>query len=63
LFNHFAVKSLTAGVFTDNPASARVLLACGFVLIGEEMHQSRGRLAPAPAQVYRLSNPLQTVAT
>lgn len=63
LFGQFALKSLTAGVFTDNPASAKVLQACGFALLGEEMHQSRGRLAPAPAQVYRLSNPLQTVAT
>ena len=63
LFDRFAPKSLTAGVFADNPASARVLQACGFSLLGEEMHQSRGRLAPALAQVYRLSNPLQTVAT
>lgn len=59
LFQTFDPPALTAGVFTDNPASARVLTACGFELIREEMHVSRGRLAPAPCWVYRLANPKQ----
>ncbi len=57
LFARFAPPALRATVFTDNPASARVLEAAGFARIGEEMHVSRGRLAPAPAWVYRLANP------
>lgn len=63
LFAQFDPPALTAGVFTDNPASARVLQTCGFVLTGEELHQSRARLAPAPAWVYRLSNPKQAAST
>ena len=63
LFDRFAPTALTAGVFTDNPASARVLLACGFVLTHEEVHASRGRLAPAPCWVYRLSNPKEAPST
>ncbi len=59
LFDRFNPPALTAGVFTDNPASARVLSACGFTLQREELHPSRGRLAPAPAWVYRLANPNQ----
>lgn len=62
LFDRFVPRALTAGVFTDNPASARVLQICGFSLVGEEMHASRGRLAPAPAWVYRLANPLLAVS-
>ena len=58
-FTRFATVALTAGVFTDNPASARVLEACGFVRTGEEVHPSRGRLAPAACWVYRLANPKQ----
>lgn len=58
LFDRFPVPALIAGVFTDNPGSAHVLQACGFVLTGEELHTSRGRLAPAPAWVYRLLRPL-----
>ena len=59
LFDRFNPPALTAGVFTDNPASARVLQSCGFTLHREELHPSRGRLAPAPAWVYRLANPNQ----
>lgn len=59
LFQTFDPPALTAGVFTDNPASAKVLASCGFQLIREEMHVSRGRLAPAPCWVYRLANPKQ----
>jgi RimJ/RimL family protein N-acetyltransferase len=57
LFDRFDPPALTAGVFTDNPASATVLRASGFALIREELHASRGRLAPSPCWVYRLSNP------
>ena len=59
LFDRFDPVALRAGVFTDNPASARVLEVCGFVRIGEETHASRARLAPAPAWVYRLPNPME----
>lgn len=57
LFDRFSCAALRAGVFTDNPASARALEACGFVRVGEGLHASRGRLAPAPAWVYRLERP------
>ena len=62
LFERFDIPAIKAGVFTDNLASARVLQACGFDLIGEEDHTSRGRLAPAPCWVYRLLHPLSLVA-
>lgn len=61
LFDRFAPRALTAGVFADNPASARVLERCGYVRAGEGLHESRGRLAPAPAWVYRLENPSERV--
>lgn len=63
LFASFNPPALTAGVFTDNPASARVLRKCGYQLIREELHASRGRLAPAPARVYRLANPNKAETT
>ena len=63
LFDRFPVPAITAGVFTDNPASARVLEKLGFRLIAEEKHASRGRLAPAPVWVYRLERPLPPVLT
>ena len=59
LFDRFDPPALTAGVFTDNPASAKVLTSCGYTLAREELHASRGRLAPAPCWVYRLANPKQ----
>lgn len=57
LFDRFPVPAITAGVFTDNPASARVLEKLGFTLLREDLHPSRGRLAPAPLWVYRLERP------
>jgi RimJ/RimL family protein N-acetyltransferase len=54
LFGRFDVPALRAGVFTDNPASARVLAHCGFARVDEVLHASRGRVAPAPCWVYRL---------
>jgi RimJ/RimL family protein N-acetyltransferase len=55
LLDRCPVPALTAGVFTDNPVSARVLEACGFVRTGTAPHTSAARLAPAPAWQYRLS--------
>jgi RimJ/RimL family protein N-acetyltransferase len=63
LFDRFNPPALTAGVFTDNPASANVLASCGYMLVREELHPSRGRLAPAPSWVYRLANPKQADRT
>lgn len=57
LFRRFDIPALTAGVFTDNPASARVLEKLGFLRLREEIHASKGRLAPAPLWVYRLERP------
>lgn len=61
LFDHFPIAALTAGVFTDNPASARVLEKQGFTRLREEVHASKGRLAPAPLWVYRLERPSTSV--
>jgi RimJ/RimL family protein N-acetyltransferase len=61
LFRTFPVPAITAGVFTDNPGSARVLEKQGFVFMREEIHPSRGRLAPAPLWVYRLERPSEVV--
>ncbi len=55
LLGRFPVPALTAGVFTDNPASARVLEACGYLRTGTATHASAARPAPAPAWQYRLS--------
>jgi RimJ/RimL family protein N-acetyltransferase len=57
LFDRFPVAALTAGVFFDNPASMKVLLACGFQEIGVADHVSRGRSAPAPCHLFRLPRP------
>lgn len=55
LFNHFAPDALRAAVFTDNPASARVLEACGFCRVGVDMQGSAGRETPTPGWLYRLA--------
>ena len=47
--------SLNACVFTDNPASARVLDKCGFEYIADCLGSSRARLEPATNWQYRLS--------
>jgi len=57
LFDRFDVPALRAGVFFDNPASKKLLRACGFEEIGVEDHPSRGRDAPAPAHIFRLARP------
>jgi RimJ/RimL family protein N-acetyltransferase len=62
LFDSFPVPALTAGVFIDNPASARLLEKQVFRRIAEDLHPSRGRLAPAPLWVYRLERPSRPVA-
>lgn len=51
----FAVPALTADVFTDNPASARVLERLGFLRTGTGVGTSLQRLEPAPVWQYRLS--------
>ena len=43
LFDRFEPSALSAGVFTDNPASARVLGKCGFQKLSETLHASCGR--------------------
>lgn len=61
MFDRFAVPALTATVFQDNPASVRVLEAAGFTRLGESVHASAARLAPASVWHYRLTrHPLQT---
>ena len=57
LFDRFPVPALRAGVFFDNPASMKLLRACGFEEIGIEDHPSRGRDAPAPCHIFRLPRP------
>jgi len=54
LFGRFTLEGLTARVFTDNPASARVLEKLGFVRTGEATAVSAQRLEPAPVWQYRL---------
>lgn len=57
LFDRFPVPALRAGVFFDNLASMKLLLACGFKEIGVEDHPSGGRDAPALCHIFRLSRP------
>ena len=57
LFDRFPVPALSAGAFFDNPASIRVLQACGFVETHVEDHASRGRPAPARCHIFRLARP------
>ncbi len=55
VFARFPVPALRADVFTDNPASARVLARAGFVPSGEGVGVSAQRLEPAPVWKYRLA--------
>lgn len=57
LFDRFDMPALAAGVFADNPASARVLEKCGFALVSQEMHASRGREALSPSFTFHLQRP------
>lgn len=52
----FGLKAIRAEVFTDNPASARVLEKAGFRQTGVEMLTSAQRAAPAPGWIYRLTS-------
>lgn len=45
---------LTAGHFTDNPASARVIEKLGFVSVGGEVRDCEARGAKVPCRNYRL---------
>lgn len=56
LFDRFPVSALTAGVFHDNPASMKVLRACGFSETHVEDHSSLGRTAPARCHIFRMSS-------
>lgn len=55
LFDRFAPDEIAAGVFTDNPASARVLGKLGFTYFAETLGKSAQRLEPAPLSLYRLT--------
>lgn len=51
--SRFALPVLRANVFTDNPASARVLEKCGFRHVDDGMGASAARVDPAPVWQYR----------
>jgi RimJ/RimL family protein N-acetyltransferase len=53
VFDRSAVAALSAGVFTDNPASARVLEKAGFLRAGLKDAASAARNAPAPCWLFR----------
>ncbi|ABV93207.1 GCN5-related N-acetyltransferase [Dinoroseobacter shibae DFL 12 = DSM 16493] len=53
----FDLPVLGAEVFTDNPASGKVLKACGFARTGQSMATSRARLEPAPVFLYERRQP------
>lgn len=55
VFDRLAPESIGADVFTDNPASARVLEKLGFLRHGHGMGQSAQRVEPASVWLYRLS--------
>ncbi|MEM8580475.1 MAG: GNAT family N-acetyltransferase [Pseudomonadota bacterium] len=52
VMDHFDLDWIGAEVFTDNPASGKVLAACGFSRTGQGMAVSRARLEPAPVLIY-----------
>lgn len=51
--SRFPWLEIGAGVFTDNPASARVLERLGFSRIGRDEARSAARLEPCPVWIYR----------
>lgn len=59
-FARFAVPALSADVFTDNPASVRILERCGFRRTGEGRYKTPARLEPAPIWHYRLERPAES---
>lgn len=54
-FNHFDLTMITSDVFSDNPASTRVLVKHGFEECGQSVSQSKARLEPVPVILYRLT--------
>ena len=50
----YALKSVSAGVMSDNPASIRILEKLGFTKVEERMHLVKGRLEKAPLWLYAL---------
>lgn len=55
IFDDPQVREVGASVFQDNPASARVLVKCGFVQIGEGMGESAARGGEHPLWRFVLS--------
>lgn len=53
----FGLSTFGAKVFTDNPASARVLEAQGFRRVGEDVVKSAQRAVAAPVWLYRREGP------
>jgi RimJ/RimL family protein N-acetyltransferase len=53
VFDRSAVAALSAGVFTDNPASARMLEKAGFLRAVLKDAASAARDAPAPCWLFR----------
>ncbi|GHA42458.1 hypothetical protein GCM10008927_03670 [Amylibacter ulvae] len=54
-FKTFDLPSIASEVFTDNPASMRVLEKAGFEKCGESIEPSKARLEPSPVFLYRLT--------
>ncbi|WP_207382925.1 GNAT family N-acetyltransferase [Pseudaestuariivita atlantica] len=63
LFARFGLASLTADVFTDNPASDHILRSIGFERTGTGMGTSAARVEPAPIWLYRLTRNAFEAAT
>lgn len=57
VLSRFGLHGLGAKVFTDNPASARLLERHGFRRIGIDSVKSAQRAEPAPVWVYRRERP------
>jgi RimJ/RimL family protein N-acetyltransferase len=55
MFTRFALDTITASHFQDNPASGRVLRKLGFAVTGTDVGTSLARLEPAPLIDYRLT--------
>lgn len=55
LFGRFAIRALRADIFTDNPASDRIVTRLGFMRTEMATGTSAGRVEPAPVWLYRLT--------
>ena len=54
-FDALGFEKITASVFPENPASARVLEKLGFVRTGHAMHDAPARGARQEVDTYELS--------